>query len=274
MSQLLELPRANGNGFHAPKTAVDLTAGSPLALPKPNKKSHAPKKTKRVTDTLVISDLHLGSEVCRADEILKVLSQWKFRRLVILGDAFDDTRFRRLKRNHFKVLSRINKFSSPKRKIEVVWVEGNHDSGFFTVVSRLLGMPVHREYMFRVNGRKYLAIHGHQFDYFMLQNPLLTDIASWFYLMVQRRDTRRMALSRYLKRKSKVWLKLSEKQAIRAVRYARHRGADAVLCGHTHISQHRTNFGGIEYVNTGCWTDNPSHYVTIGPEGVTLHEVE
>jgi UDP-2,3-diacylglucosamine pyrophosphatase LpxH len=264
MTVLLERPCSNGGApFFAPMPEL---LQAPVPVP-------APKRTpKRTTDTLVISDLHLGSHVCRADALLDVLKSWKFRRLVILGDAFDSTKFKRLKRSHFKVLSHINKLSGHRRNVEVVWVEGNHDATFLKVVSAMLGMSVHHEYTFHVGGRKYLATHGHQFDTFMNNNPVITEIASAFYLLVQRRDTRRMSVSRYLKKKSKLWLRLSDKQAIRAVRHARRVDADCVLCGHTHISSHRRNFGGVEYINTGCWTDTPCQYVTIDENGATLHE--
>jgi UDP-2,3-diacylglucosamine pyrophosphatase LpxH len=46
-------------------------------------------------DTLILSDLHLGSEVSRAAETLLLLQSVKFRRLILLGDIFADLNFRR-----------------------------------------------------------------------------------------------------------------------------------------------------------------------------------
>ncbi len=80
-------------------------------------------------DTLILSDVHLGSEVSRAREASELLAETNFRRLVLLGDIFSDLNFRRLTSDHWKFLSRIRKLSNPKRKVEVVWVEGNHDQG-------------------------------------------------------------------------------------------------------------------------------------------------
>ena len=249
MSLTFEMPGVNGsNGNGRGTYGLQMAPAT-----QPQVRTDVPEKNRqRVCNTLVISDLHLGSDVCQAKAILETLKTWKFRRLVILGDAFDDMRFKRLKRSHFKVLSRINKISAPKNRTEVVWVEGNHDDDFLAVVSTMLGIPVRKEYMFQVGGRRYLAIHGHRFDKFMNDNPRLTSAASWLYLLVQRRDTRRQNLSRYLKRKSK--------------------GADVVMCGHTHIPVHRKNYGGLEYVNTGCWTDVPCTYATIDHDGIKLHK--
>jgi UDP-2,3-diacylglucosamine pyrophosphatase LpxH len=75
-------------------------------------------------DTVILSDLHLGSEVSRAKAALQMLKATSFRRLILLGDIFCDLNFRRLKKEHWHFLSYIRKLSNPKRGVEVVWVEG------------------------------------------------------------------------------------------------------------------------------------------------------
>ena len=93
-------------------------------------------------DTIIISDLHLGSEVSRAPAALRMLKSASFNRLILLGDIFCDLNFGRLKKEHWKFLSYIRKLSNPKREIEVVWVEGNHDHGLSQVMSHLVGICV------------------------------------------------------------------------------------------------------------------------------------
>jgi len=80
-------------------------------------------------DTLILSDVHLGSELSRARDALDVLESHRFRRLILLGDIFADLNFRRLTSEHWMFLTHIRKLSNPKRRVEVVWVEGNHDHG-------------------------------------------------------------------------------------------------------------------------------------------------
>jgi len=92
-------------------------------------------------DTVIISDLHLGSEVSRAEAALRMLKETSFRRLILLGDIFCDLNFRRLTKEHWKFLSYIRKLSNPKRNIEVVWVEGNHDHGLSEVMSGRVRCP-------------------------------------------------------------------------------------------------------------------------------------
>src|SRR6202521_5882282 len=97
-------------------------------------------------DTVIISDLHLGSEVSRAGEALQFLQSIQFKRLILLGDIFADLNFARLTKEHWKFLSYIRKLSNPKRKIEVVWVEGNHDHGLTNIMSHLVGVRVFQDY--------------------------------------------------------------------------------------------------------------------------------
>src|SRR5262249_31296705 len=119
-----------------------------------------------VYDTLILSDLHLGSEVSRAADATRVLKDIIFRRLILLGDIFADLNFGRLKKEHWQFLGYIRKLSNPKRKVEVIWVEGNHDHGLTDVMSHLVGVKVYQEYAWYYAGQKHLAIHGHQFDGF------------------------------------------------------------------------------------------------------------
>src|ERR1700682_1867540 len=109
--------------------------------------------------TLIISDLHLGSDISRAKEALAFLQSRRFKRLILLGDIFSDLNFRRLTKEHWKFLSYIRKLSNPKRGIEVVWVEGNHDQGLSAVMSHLVGVRVYEEYVWEFGGRRHLAIH-------------------------------------------------------------------------------------------------------------------
>ena len=49
-----------------------------------------------MADTLILSDVHLGSEVSHARQAVRMLEGQAFRRLILLGDIFSDLNFRRL----------------------------------------------------------------------------------------------------------------------------------------------------------------------------------
>ena len=225
----------------------------------------------RLIDTMIISDIHLGSDVSRSYDVLKMLKSYSFKRLVLNGDMFEDLNFKRLQKDDWKFLSYIRKLSNPKREIEVVWVAGNHD-GIAQILTHLLGIPVFNEYLWEYEGEGYLAIHGHQFDKFLNENVIISEIATVFYKFFQKIDSDNQSISRWMKRRSKIWLRVSEKIATDAIAYAKTKGAQHVFCGHTHQAMEQT-VGAIRYYNSGCWTDKPAHYITInGESGVTIKE--
>lgn len=224
-------------------------------------------------DTLIISDLHLGSDVARSKVLVMMLKTHVYRRLILNGDVFDDLNFKRLTKDDWKVLSLLRRLSNPRRGIEVVWVVGNHDGGVAEILTHLLGVPVHEEIVFTVAGKRHLAIHGHQFDRWITKHVTITAIASWLYLLLQRIDTRHR-VSRWVKRTSKKWLRLSDKIAHDAAIHGQRRHqAQVVHCGHTHMPGVK-QIEDVTYVNSGCWTDKPSTYVAIDHDGnVQIHSI-
>lgn len=224
-----------------------------------------------IYDTLILSDLHLGSEISRAEQATRMLRENRFRRLILLGDIFSDLNFGRLTKPHWKFLSYIRKLSNPKRGIEVVWVEGNHDRGLSNIMSHLVGVKVYEEYEWEFEGRRHIAIHGHQFDRFAVNNLLLSTVGTWLHLQLQKLDFKGKAFSRFLDRLNARWLRLSSKVAAGAILHARMRHADRVFCGHTHQALHCER-DGVDYYNSGSWTDFPPTYLTIDSDGVQIHE--
>jgi UDP-2,3-diacylglucosamine pyrophosphatase LpxH len=227
----------------------------------------------RNVDTLIVSDVHLGSEVSRAPELLDMLRSHSFRRLILLGDIFSDLNFKRLKSQHWELLSYIRKLSNPKRRVEIVWVEGNHDKGLSDVMSHLVGIKVYQHYEWYFQGRRYLAIHGHQFDRFIVDNAIVSDLSSFIYLCIQKFDFGKQRFSRCLDRLNTSWLRMSPRVAAGALRFASEQSADVVFCGHTHEAQHLEGEG-VNYYNTGCWTQSPSTFITIDDSGVRINSYE
>lgn len=224
-------------------------------------------------DTVILSDVHLGSEVSRAKAALRMLKETSFRRLILLGDIFCDLNFRRLKKEHWQFLSYIRKLSNPKRGVEVVWVEGNHDHGLSQVMSHLVGVEVYQEYEWSFHGIRHLAIHGHQFDRFLVSNRCLSNIFTAFHEYLQKVSFGQKRVVGFLERFDTVWLRLSDKVAAGALAHARERNAKRIFCGHTHEAM-REKRSGIEYFNTGSWTQPSATYVTIDEQGVNIHEYD
>ena len=226
----------------------------------------------RTLDALVISDLHLGSDACQAKPLVELLQaildeRIATRRLIINGDVFDSHDFRRLKKTHWKVLSQIRHLSD---KIDVVWIAGNHD-GPAEIVSHLLGVEVCEEYVLTSAKERILCVHGHAFDDFIEEHPILTWLADCVYLALQKID-RSHHIARMAKKRSKVFVRCIEKIERGARGLAKERNCTTVLCGHTHhaVAGDPGRPAEVRYYNSGCWTEKPSTYLEIAGGMVSL----
>ena len=224
-------------------------------------------------DAIILSDIHLGSDNCQAKRVGRLLErihegELLTVRLILNGDVFDSIDFRRLKKQHWKVLSQVRKLSD---EVETVWVTGNHD-GSVEAISHLLGVTVQDDYVLESGSRRLLVLHGHRFDEFIDKHPVLTWLADSFYHMLQWID-RSHYFAKLAKRGSKTFLRNAEKIEEGSLETARRRHCTAVCCGHTHVAAAKTD-GPIGYYNSGCWTELPCSYLTVKEGAITLHEFE
>jgi len=220
------------------------------------------------TNTLIISDLHLGSEVSRPKAVLKFLKGFKFQKLILLGDIFESLNFNSLGRDDWDLLIYFSELSK-KRKVR--WIIGNHDKGLTNFFSSLTGIKTYNQYIWHHQGERYLAIHGHQFDSFLVSNPILGLIANKIYNFIQLIDFSDKRISRAIKTKSKGWMRVSKQVANGAILYGRMQLVKVVFCGHTHKAK-KIKRKGIQYYNSGCWTDIPSTYITIDKGDIKIRK--
>ncbi|MCS6851454.1 MAG: UDP-2,3-diacylglucosamine diphosphatase [Gemmataceae bacterium] len=212
-------------------------------------------------DAIVISDIHLGSANSQAKRLVRFLEKIRdgelpTARLILNGDVFDSIDFRRLKKNHWRVLSMLRKLSD---QIEIIWICGNHD-GSAELVSHLLGVTVRDEYILESGGERILILHGHPFDDFIDAHPILTWVGDLIYGFLLWLDSTH-TLARHAKKGSKTFLRCAEKIKQGARELARKRKCTAVCCGHTHHDD--ADYSDLPYFNSGCWTELPTTYLTI-----------
>lgn len=222
-------------------------------------------------DAVILSDLHLGSDNCQAKSLVRLLErvaegELKTARLILNGDVFDSIDFRRLGKNHWKVLSLVRKLSD---RIEIIWLCGNHD-GSAEIISHLLGVTVQEEYVLESGGERVLVLHGHAFDEFLDAHPFLTWVADCVYFLLQRLDNTHY-FAKLAKRGSKTFLRCVRKVKDGAREAARRKGCAAVCTGHTHHAEADAS-GPVAYYNSGCWTELPCTYLTVRDGTVRLHE--
>jgi UDP-2,3-diacylglucosamine pyrophosphatase LpxH len=224
---------------------------------------------KKYVDTLIISDIHLGSDLFRAEKLEEIIKSYNAKKLILNGDIFDSLNLKRLHTEHWNFLSLIRKVS---KKSEVVWIHGNHDS-MALELSGLLGVKIYKKHFWKSNHKKFMAIHGHQFDRLSHKNIIISGVATFFYHLIQKIDTKNRILSHFIKRTNKSWLRLSDQVTRGALLYARLNKVDIIFCGHTHIARHEEK-NGIEYYNSGSWDAKPSHYIIVDKGNVSLVKVD
>jgi UDP-2,3-diacylglucosamine pyrophosphatase LpxH len=222
-------------------------------------------------DAVILSDFHLGSDNCQAKNICRMLERIEegevvTARLILNGDMFDSIDFRRLHKSHWKVLSLLRKLSD---RIEITWLCGNHD-GSAEIVSHLLGVTVMDDYVLESGGRRILILHGHVFDEFLDNHPVLTWLADCVYFFLQWID-RTHYFAKMAKRGSKTFLRCALQVEERSVELARRRDCTAVCCGHTHLAVAHTDQP-VAYFNSGCWTELPCTYLSVAAGTIRLHE--
>jgi UDP-2,3-diacylglucosamine pyrophosphatase LpxH len=213
-------------------------------------------------DAVILSDLHLGSENCQAKKVVQFLEliadgDLKTSRVILNGDVFNSFDFRRLKKQHWKVLTLIRELSKEK---EIIWLCGNHD-GSTDIISQLLGVTFMDEFILESGSERIMVLHGHIFDNFITDHPFLTWVGDCIYGFLQWIDSSH-SIARMAKRRSKTFMRCARKVEEDSAAYARRQGCSAVCCGHTHAATTQ-QIGEVAYYNSGCWTELPCHYLTV-----------
>ena len=205
-------------------------------------------------DCIVISDLHLGSDMCQA-RLLEEFLTWAASRtkvLVINGDVFDDLNFKRLTKRHFACLKVIRR-NSDRDDFRLIWIRGNHD-GPADIISHIVGVDILDEYVYDNGEVALLILHGDQFDTFITDYKLLTDVACGVFYWIQKWAPHKTA--RWIRRNTKRFQRNSQLVQGRAIDYARSKGYRYVTCGHTHLTL-TAEVDGVHYFNTGTWIEPP-----------------
>ena len=212
-------------------------------------------------DAVIISDIHLGSEVCQSKYLNHFLDFIKTKKLILNGDVFDSWDFRKLKSSHFKILSKLRTLSE---NIEIIWINGNHD-GPSDIVSHLIGINVLEEYSFKSGNKNIICTHGDKFDDFIARYPFVVKLADMIYHFLQKLD-HDFYWAKLAKMSSKTFLKSIEKVRKEAIKYKEKKGYDIICCGHTHLAEDYNSL----YYNSGCWTEKPCTYLAIENGEVNL----
>ncbi len=210
---------------------------------------------------LVVSDIHLGSPLCRTDALLELLHE-DWCEIIVNGDLLDSSKFSRYHKKHWKVLSRLRKLS---KKIPVHLVVGNHDKEAH-ILTDILGLDYCENMELVCGNHKFLFVHGDCFDSFISKYPIVTEIAANIYYFIQRIPGFKK-ICPMLKASSKAWLNAASMVAKKALLHVRHTDYTDIVCGHVHLATEiYDSVHSKKYWNTGTFCDEPSHYMAINKD--------
>jgi UDP-2,3-diacylglucosamine pyrophosphatase LpxH len=221
--------------------------------------------------SIFISDVHLGSRGCKADELCEFLKNNTSENLFLVGDIIDGWRLRQkwyFPQSHANVIRRI--LTASKRGTNVYYILGNHDEAFRKFLNfdlEIGNIKILNEYSYQsVSDKKILVIHGDMFDSLMLDKKWLMHIGDVVYnfmiwVNIHLNKLRSLFGMKYWSLSN--WLKQNTKKALNYINsYEDHLSSycithnfDGIICGHIHVSAIK-KIGNIDYLNCGDWVES------------------
>lgn len=219
--------------------------------------------------SIFLSDIHLGTRHCQADLLLDFLGAHDAEQIFLIGDIIDGWRLERKwywPDSHENVVEDI--IDKSRLGVKIFYIPGNHDEfardfdGQVIENVEVLDETIH----VTADGRRYLVIHGDQFDVVLQKAKWLAYLGDWFYEMCLTSNTwlnqvrKRMgleywSLGAFAKRHVKSFVNIIGQYEDVVAEAVQQRGVHGVICGHIHHAMSR-DMNGIHYVNTGDWVES------------------
>ena len=219
--------------------------------------------------TLFISDVHLGTRACQAEMLVRFLDEVDADTIYLVGDIVDFWRIKRgavWPQTHNDVLQKL--MQKVRGGSRVIYIPGNHDEGLRDYCgTKFGGIEIERDAIYETSaGKKYLVIHGDEFDVVVRYAVWLAflgdrgyQLALWMNGPVnffrRRLGLGFWSLSAYLKSRVKSAVNFIGDFEKSLSDEAKRRQVDGVICGHIHYATSKM-FGDVHYVNTGDWVES------------------
>ncbi|MFM2375184.1 MAG: hypothetical protein RLZZ165_281 [Bacteroidota bacterium] len=217
-----------------------------------------------------MSDVHLGTHGCRADELLKYLRSISPERVILNGDLIDIWQFskRFWPKSHTAILQHFVQLL--KAGVRVDYICGNHDELMRRYLGfQLGGFSILNHVTLEQNGKKVWVFHGDAFDQSMNHKWLAKWGGRWYDRAIRLNKMLNWILARFggrprhISKEIKGWVKGIVKKKYHweevAANAAIGNGYDAVVVGHIHKPEIRditTVKGNVSYLNSGDWVES------------------
>jgi UDP-2,3-diacylglucosamine pyrophosphatase LpxH len=232
--------------------------------------------------TIWISDTHLGGKNLKSKQLLDFLQKTDSDYLYLVGDIFDLWKLRS-KWHWPEINDRI--VNLVLRKVQdgtkVIYLPGNHDASFKNYNnSALAGIEICEEHIHHtIDDRKYLVLHGDQFDCVVQKSTWLAGVGSVVYehlltinrvynKLRERQGKEYFSISAYLKHRCKKAVNYIGSYEETLAKEVKKKEVDGIICGHIHSASLKSMPGFI-YANSGDWVESctalaENHNGTLG----------
>ena len=229
--------------------------------------------TRTKVSTVILSDVHIGSEHSKVKELTSFLKNIDCDKLILNGDILDGWKlqrnpFGRWKRSYTELIKVIMKMME-KHGTKVIYVRGNHDDFLDKILPLSLpSVSLVKDYVHISHGKRYYVTHGDVFDNISTHLVWLAKLGDYGYsalLWINR------ILNNYRRKQGKPYYSFSQsvkhkvksavsyisdfEKELTALAAARH--FDGIICGHIHQPAN-TWYGNIHYLNSGDWVESLS----------------
>lgn len=228
-------------------------------------------RKKRDVELVILSDIHLGTYGCHAEELLRYLKSIRPKRLVLNGDIIDMWQFskRYWPKSHMQVVKHITGLLTKNTKI--TYLTGNHDEMLRKFAGFRLGsFRIDNKALLTLNGKKAWIFHGDVFDVTMQHSKWLAKLGAIGYdtlilinttvnWLLNKMGYEKISLSKRVKDSVKTAVKFINNFEKTAADIAIENQYDYVICGHIHqpeLRKIKTEKGEVMYLNSGDWIEN------------------
>lgn len=227
------------------------------------------KKATLSYKTVILSDVHLGTEDCKIDEVNHFLKHTHCEKLILNGDIIDGWSLARRggwNEKHTRCIRLILK-KLEKRNTEVIYLRGNHDDILTRFLPLFFGkLCIVNEHIHRGEKGNYLVVHGDGFDAVTVNYKwlaVLGDIGYQSLLRINRvynkfrawRGKEYFSLSKAIKAKVKSAVSFVGKYEEQLQNLATKRDCVGIICGHIHTPDNKM-IGDTHYLNSGDWVES------------------
>lgn len=230
------------------------------------------QKPASVVRSLFVSDVHLGCKHSQAKEFLELLERYEPRHLYIVGDFIDGWKLKgkwRWLPVYDQIIQRLMVLKHLGTKL--YYTPGNHDSFLRNYLANFGVIEVRDRFIHEAgDGRRFVVMHGDQFDRIEQSAQWLSVVASyaydllltanWFVNKLRGKKHDPYAFCGSIKRRVKMLVKHVSDFEDQLVQDAEQSNCDGIICGHIHapcIQQVES----IQYINTGDWVESCSALV-------------